>query len=145
MDDSKEVVLRNLVALELNLVTKQKPLTHYTYLIDRLTDMKKDVAVSRRCGVRISQMGSDEEVALMWNSISKSTWENTFDPVDKAIEEAKKHYSSEWRVLLAEFLKKHCSKPWLVIAVLSLAILLALTGVQVFCLFYTCNKKSASK
>ncbi|GLJ40841.1 hypothetical protein SUGI_0844720 [Cryptomeria japonica] len=68
INDSTEVLLRNLVAWELYSKTSEKPRTRYTYLMDRLIDTERDVAVLKRCGVLNSHMGSDAEVAHMWNS-----------------------------------------------------------------------------
>ncbi|XP_057818427.2 putative UPF0481 protein At3g02645 [Cryptomeria japonica] len=140
INDFTEVVLRNLVAFELNLKEKQKPLTRYTFLMGRLIRTEGDVALLQRCGILNCQMDSDAEVARMWNCMCKSIGKNTFDPVEKAIDEAQKYYRSKWRVLLAEFWEKHSSKLWLVIPFLYAGMMLFLQAAQVFCLFHTCNK-----
>lgn len=141
VDKRSEVILRNLVALEICSQDEEKPITRYAILMNDLINTSGDVGILRREEIITSKLGSDDEIAQLWNSMITSTEMPRYDPIDQVAESINAYRKKWWKVLWAQFIMVHCSKPWLFLSLVGGLILLGLTGVQVFCLFESCQLK----
>jgi hypothetical protein len=70
IDDSTKPLLLNLVAYEACLGTRDDWVTSYVCFMDSLIDHHKDVKELRSKGILISTLGSDKQVAELFNEIS---------------------------------------------------------------------------
>lgn len=126
-----DVVLRNLVEFEKSKSEKQQPLMSYVDLMERLVNKADDVEVLRNGGIIHSHLGTDDEVASLWNGMRELLPEDIeYEPIENAVDDVITFYTSKYRRMCAEFNRRHCSKPWLVLSVISAFILLVLTVLQ---------------
>ncbi|XP_057821924.1 uncharacterized protein LOC131034445 [Cryptomeria japonica] len=139
-----ETIIRNLIAFELcSPEIEQKAVTGFTRLLKELTQDAKDADVLRRNEIFANLGVGDEKMVEIVKGLSSSTWNPYCKPVNVARVSLEAYYSrSTLRILWNEFLETYCSKPWVLISALAATLLLVMTAVQVFCLFYTCNKNS---
>ncbi|XP_059064924.1 putative UPF0481 protein At3g02645, partial [Cryptomeria japonica] len=141
VDNRSEVILRNLIALEICSQDEEKPITRYAILMNDLINTSGDVGILRREGIITSKLGSDDEIAQLWNSMITSTEMPRYDPIDKVAESINVYRKKWWKILWAQFIMVHCSKPWLFLSLMGGFILLGLTAIQVFCIFELCLLK----
>eukprot|EP01018_Ginkgo_biloba_P000852 Gb_37280 [translate_table: standard] len=137
VDERSEVLLRNLMALEIS--SQEKPITRYAIFMNDLINNSRDVSIFRKYEIIVNQLGSDEEAAKLWNSITKSMGSPAFGPIDDAAKEVNAYRKKKLKVLWAQFQMIHCSKPWVTVSVVAGAFLLLMTIVQVACLFQSCT------
>lgn len=130
MEDRTDAVMRNLLAFE-DTKNAEKPLTCYVVMMNRLIDKDKDVQLLRNKGIIHSDLGSDEEVAEIWNKMAKGLEKNTpYGSIDSVIDDVMTFYTSKYRILWAQFKEKHLSKPWLAVALIGGCISLVLSVAQ---------------
>ncbi|KAL0463953.1 UNVERIFIED_CONTAM: hypothetical protein Slati_0282900 [Sesamum latifolium] len=72
LDINSEVVLRNLVAYEACNVSGPLVLARYVELMNGIIDTEEDAKFLRERGIIKNRLKSDEEVANLWNGMSKS-------------------------------------------------------------------------
>ncbi|XP_057829755.2 putative UPF0481 protein At3g02645 [Cryptomeria japonica] len=140
VDDRSEVILRNLLVMETQWEDKEKIITRYAVFMNDLINTSEDVARLRRRGIIANKLGSDEDVARLWNSVTvPATDIPSYEKIDMVSDSINAYRRKWWRVLWAQFWNAHCSKPWLVASLLGGISLLSLTVVQVVCLFNNCS------
>ncbi|GLJ52855.1 hypothetical protein SUGI_1126020 [Cryptomeria japonica] len=94
MDYRTDVFLRNMMALEAFMKWKTRYFTCYADLMDRLVDTPNDVAILKKNGIIYSNLGSDKEISILWNGISRSIWRSPYDPIDNTIKAVNDYYRS---------------------------------------------------
>ncbi|KAG6743737.1 hypothetical protein POTOM_052438 [Populus tomentosa] len=93
IDDSTKSLLLNLVAYEACLGDNHKLwVTSYICFMDSLIDQPEDVRVLRSQGVLLVTLGSEEEVARLFNEVA-----NYLVPNPRAFNKVKKDIESHWR------------------------------------------------
>ncbi|GLJ52858.1 hypothetical protein SUGI_1126060 [Cryptomeria japonica] len=145
IDYRTDVFLRNMMALEAFMKWKTRHFTCYADLMDRLVDTPNDVAVLKKNGIIYSNLGSDKEISILWNGISRSIWRSPYDPIDNTIKAVNDYYRSRYRVLFGEFVQEHFSKPWQVVSVVGACILLLLTFLQTLFSYFELHQKCEHK
>lgn len=90
LDVNSEVVLRNLVAYEATTVTGPLALTRYVELMNGIIDTEEEAKLLREKGVLVNRLKSDEEVAELWNGMSRSVRLTKVKVLDEVIEEVNK-------------------------------------------------------
>ncbi|KAL3736853.1 hypothetical protein ACJRO7_025737 [Eucalyptus globulus] len=140
LDMSSEVFMRNLVAYEASNATGPLVFTRYTELMNGIIDTSEDVKLLRERGVILNQLKSDEEVAKLWNGMSRSIRLTKVPFLDKAIEDVNKYYNGRWKVKLSKFTKQYVLSPWKFLAVLAGIVVLMLLTLQAFCSAYSCSR-----
>eukprot|EP00253_Pinus_taeda_P014040 PITA_14040 len=119
IDNRTDTVMRNLLAFELYICDEQmKPIKCYVELMDKLIDTAEDVQVLKNYGIIQHHLGTDQEVANMWNDMRKGH-DNSgqYGPTDTAIDNVIKFHRS-YRIWYAECIRKYFSKPWLVVSLI---------------------------
>ncbi|KAL2535003.1 Plant protein of unknown function (DUF247) [Abeliophyllum distichum] len=132
VDDSTKPLLLNLVAYE---ISPHGPsdlrITSYIWLMDSLIDHAEDVKQLRKKGILLNNLGSDEQLAQLFNEIA-----NDLVPDPRADADVKdlieKHCKNKQRVWIAEWMHNHFSSPWTVLAFLGAIFAIALSLIQTY-------------
>lgn len=125
-----ERVFRNLIAFEMGKPSEINYVTCYVILMDELIDSEHDVALLRRMGVLTNWLGSDKEVADLFNSLGDEVTANTVDVFDKLTEKVNAHYNNEVKVQIGNLVQDHFSSPWKALALTAAIVILVLTVLQ---------------
>ncbi|AET02553.1 hypothetical protein MtrunA17_Chr8g0354591 [Medicago truncatula] len=150
-NDVTPYVFRNLIAYEMC------PDVHYNYeccsffsFMDSLIDNAEDVKELRSAGVFQNLLGSDEELAKLFNDLGDDLPTKMYCHFDytKAVayskkyifikHEIEKHYKNKWKTWLAQAYNTHFNTPWAMIAFLAAVLALVLTFIQTW---FTMNPK----
>lgn len=141
-----DAVMRNLVAFELfGCEVPTKPIKCYVELMDQLINKAEDVEVLKNRGIIHHHLGSDQEVADIWNKMREGHGQTgKYGPIDIAIDEVIK-FNGSYKIWFSEGVKKFFSKPWLVVSFIAGFIVVITAILQtIFSLlqFYQSLKKS---
>lgn len=135
MDGKADAVLRNLVYFEDSKQGKEsQPLRSYVNLMQRLIDTADDVEALRDGGIIHSHLGTNNDVAKLWNEMNEQLQTNNikYEPIDNAIYGVKSFYTSKYRAIYTEIYERYFSKPWSVISLFAACILLGLAAFQTY-------------
>lgn len=126
-----DAVMRNLMAFEfLGPDDRTKPIKCYVELMDQLINTAEDVQVLKNRGIIHHHLGTDQEVANIWNKMRDGyDQKGKYGPIDTAINEVINFYGS-YRVWFSEGVKKFFSKPWLVVSFIAGCIIVITAIVQ---------------
>ncbi|XP_042479663.1 UPF0481 protein At3g47200-like [Macadamia integrifolia] len=145
IDDSTQPKLLNLVAYE---TCPDAPddftVTSYICFLDSLIDSAEDVKELRSKGILHNVLGSDQQVADLFNDL---TIDLVPDPelyrdVKSGIE---RHYRSTVRSWMADMRQTYFHNPWSVIALVAATLALLLTMVQTYYAIFPSNNNDSSK
>ncbi|XP_042508155.1 putative UPF0481 protein At3g02645 [Macadamia integrifolia] len=140
IDVNSEVILRNLVAYEASNVSGPLNFTRYTELMNSIIDTKEDVKLLRGKGIVLNHLKSDEEVANLWNGMTRSVRLTEVPFLDKVIEDVNKYYMGTWKVKIGNHLKRYVFDSWQILTLLATILLLLMTTLQAFCSVYSCGR-----
>ncbi|KAL9371164.1 hypothetical protein Peur_036304 [Populus x canadensis] len=140
LDVNTEVILRNLVAFEASNASGPLVFTRYTELMNGIIDTEEDVKFLREKGIILNRLKSDEEVANLWNGMSKSIRLTKVPFLDKVIEDVNKYYNQRWTVKVGKFMKRYVFGSWQFLTLLAAIFLLLLMTLQAFCSVYRCSR-----
>ncbi|KAF5458256.1 hypothetical protein F2P56_022298 [Juglans regia] len=130
VDDSTGPKFLNLIAYEMCLDFQNDfGITSYISFLDLLIDEANDVKVLRKARVLFNHLGSDEEVAKLFNEIGTDLVPNMgeYKNVKWQIQE---YYDNRCLKWIGEFFHNHFSSPWTVLAFLGALFALALSATQ---------------
>lgn len=136
LDVNTEIILRNLVAYEACNASGPLVFTRYTELMNGIIDIEEDAKLLRESGIILNRLKSDEEVANLWNGMSRSVILTKVPFLDKVIEDVNKYYNGRWRTKVGKFMKLYVFNSWRILLFLAAILLLLLTSVQVFSSMY---------
>jgi hypothetical protein len=142
LDANSEFIFRNLVAYEISHASGPMIFARYIELMNGIIDTEEDVRLLRERGIIFNHLKSDQEVANLWNGMSKcKSMRLTKAPfLDKVIEDVNKYYNSRWKVKIRKFMKHTVFCSWQFLTVLASILLLLLMAVESFCSVYKCNR-----
>jgi hypothetical protein len=142
VDDSTGPKFMNLIAYEMCLdFDNDFGISSYLSFLDSLIDEANDVKYMRKARVLHNFLGSDQEVADLFNAIGTDLVPNPEAYKDVKIQ-IQKYYETHWMTYMAQFRHDHFSSPWTIIAFLGVLLVLALTAVQAwFTVFPSDNGK----
>jgi hypothetical protein len=140
LDVNTEVFLRNLVAYESSVGSGPLVITRYTELMNGIIDSADDAKILREKGIILNHLKSDQEVANMWNGMSKSLRLSKVPFLDKTIEDVNKYYNNTMKIKMWKFIKSYVFGSWKVLTFLATIFLLFMTAMQAFCSVYTCHR-----
>ncbi|KAL0380370.1 UNVERIFIED_CONTAM: hypothetical protein Sangu_0101300 [Sesamum angustifolium] len=140
LDINSEVVLRNLVAYEACNVSGPLVLARYVELMNGIIDTEEDAKFLRERGIIKNRLKSDEEVANLWNGMSKSIRLTKVPFLDKVIEAVNKYHSGMWKVKFENCMKKYVFGSWRFLTFLAALLMLLLMALQAFCSVYNCAR-----
>ncbi|GMY33987.1 putative UPF0481 protein At3g02645 [Fagus crenata] len=140
LDVNTEVILRNLVAYEASNASGPLVFTRYTELMNGIIDTEEDVKLLRERGIILNRLKSDEEVANLWNGMSKSIRLTKVPFLDKVIEDVNKYYNGRWSVKAGKFLKLYVFGSWQFLTLLAAILFLVMMAIQAVCSVYSCSR-----
>ncbi|MCH92456.1 putative UPF0481 protein, partial [Trifolium medium] len=73
-------------------------ITRYTELMNGIIDTEDDAKILREKGIILNHLKSDQEVANMWNGMSKSLRLSRVPFLDKTIEDVNKFYHNALKI-----------------------------------------------
>ncbi|TXG62554.1 hypothetical protein EZV62_009548 [Acer yangbiense] len=132
IDDSTEVLLRNLMALEMFHYPTQSHICNYAFLMDYLIDTVKDVDLLAEKGIIANYVGDNEAIAKMFNRLCSNipvTDSCYYDVVEKM----KAHYKYPWNHAKATLKSVYFDNLWTGTATVAATFLLILTVIQTIC------------
>jgi siroheme synthase (precorrin-2 oxidase/ferrochelatase) len=139
IDDSTRSILLNLVAYEACLGDNDKLwVTSYICFMDSLIDHPEDVRVLRSKGILLVTLGSEEEVAKLFNEVA-----NYLVPNPRAFNKVKKDIESYFRSTIKRWVAEHVdtyfSSPWSFITLVAASLTIALTAIQSYFTLFPLN------
>ncbi|XP_030945740.1 putative UPF0481 protein At3g02645 [Quercus lobata] len=130
VDDSTRPKFLNLIAYERCLDFENDfGVTSYISFLDSLIDEANDVKMLRKAQILHNFLGSDEEVAKLFNEIGNDLVPN-IEIYRDVRSQIQKHYRSKWMTWIAQVFHDHFSSPWTFIAFFGVLLALALTITQ---------------
>ncbi|KAI5560314.1 hypothetical protein BDE02_16G039400 [Populus trichocarpa] len=139
IDESTKSMLLNLVAYEACLGDNKKLwVTSYICFMDSLIDHPEDVRVLRSQGILLVTLGSEEEVARLFNEVAKYLVPNphAFNKVKNDIES---HFRNTIKRWVAEHVDTYFSSPWSFITLVAASLTIALTAIQSYFTLFPLN------
>ncbi|XP_076940613.1 UPF0481 protein At3g47200-like [Bidens hawaiensis] len=129
VDDSTKPMLLNLIAYEM--CTSDTWVTSYVCLLDSLIDHPEDVKALRKVGVLENSLGSDKEVAELFNKIGTDLVPNNLAYFE-AKYKIQRHYESQRNTVMSQLKHEYVKSPWAFLALLGGMMALFLSAVQAF-------------
>ncbi|KAJ0079363.1 hypothetical protein Patl1_22886 [Pistacia atlantica] len=132
IDDSTKSMLLNMVAYESSLNGPDDfGVSSYICLMNSLLEHAEDVKELRSKGILLNFLGSDQQVADLFNEIADNlvSHPHAYAVVKDRIE---KHYKNRLKIWLAEWLHTHFTSPWTVLAFIAASLALFLTVIQTY-------------
>ncbi|PUZ40485.1 hypothetical protein GQ55_9G428000 [Panicum hallii var. hallii] len=138
VDINSEVVLRNLVAYEASVAAGPLVLARYVELMNGIIDTEEDARVLRECGVILNHLKSDQEVAELWNGMTRSVRLTRVPALDKVIDDLNRHHGGCWKVRVRTFVRAHVLGSRELLACVAVVLLVLFIGLQAFCVVRGC-------
>ncbi|EEF37410.1 UPF0481 protein At3g47200 [Ricinus communis] len=131
-DGTKSLFL-NLIAFEQCHLDCGNDITSYVVFMDNLINSPQDVAYLHYCGILEHWLGSDAEVADLFNRLCQ---EVVFDINDSYLsqlsQDVNQYYNHRWNTWRASLKHNYFGNPWAIISLVAAVVLLALTFAQTF-------------
>lgn len=124
--DDTERLLRNLIAYESHLIDNLQVLSYLRFM-NGLVDTAEDVGLLVDKGIIAQDIGSNDQVAKMWNNLCVNTMRVCTQEYENVARQLVEHCQFKMNALKAEFKRTYLSRPWLFISLLSGAALLIMT------------------
>ncbi|XP_062102652.1 UPF0481 protein At3g47200-like [Humulus lupulus] len=131
-DGTKSLFL-NLIAFEQCHFDSGNDITSYVIFMDNLINSPEDVGYLHYCGIIEHWLGSDSEVADLFNRLCQ---EVVFDINDSYLSrlsaDVNRYYNHRWNAWRASLRHNYFSNPWAIISFVAAVVLLVLTFAQTF-------------
>lgn len=132
VDDSTGSKFMNLVAYEMCPDFQNDfGVTSYLCFLDSLIDTAQDVKELRHAGMLLNYMGSDEDVAHLFNTMTTDLVPDlqTYHRVTNKI---RRYCENPWTTSIAKLYYTHFSTPWSIVGFLGALLGLLFTAIQAF-------------
>lgn len=139
LDVNSEVILRNLVAYEALAISSPLVLARYTELMNGIVDTAEDARILAEEGIIESELGY-QDVADLWNGMSKSVRLTYVDFIDKAIKDVNDYFDSTKKVRFYKVVKAYVYGSWRMLVILVTILVIGLMCLQSFCTVYDCPR-----
>ncbi|OWM82152.1 hypothetical protein CDL15_Pgr001726 [Punica granatum] len=131
--DGTRSLFLNLIAFEQSHFDCSNEVTSYVVFMDNLVNSPEDVGYLHYCGIIEHWLGSDAEVADLFNRLCK---EVVFDINDSYLStlsvEVNRYYDHRWNTWRVSLKHNYFSNPWAIISLIAAVVLLLLTLAQTF-------------
>ncbi|KAG9457860.1 hypothetical protein H6P81_002368 [Aristolochia fimbriata] len=133
VQDSTNYLFLNLAALEQSNPRCGHQMTTYITFMDCLIGSAKDVRVLCRNRIVENWLGSEAEVAALFNKLGREvTIEEQGFYLAELFREVNRYYRTDWHAWRASLVHDYFRNPWATLSLLAAVILLVLTFVQSF-------------
>ena len=135
IDKSTKTLFFNLIAYEMTLDVEHHDFISYLRFLDSLIDHADDVKELQSAGVLQNNLGTHEEVALFFNTVSADLESNFLAYKDVRVKirnHLKSHYNSRLKMWMTQCLDTYFGSPWTIIAWVGAALALFFTAVQTY-------------
>ncbi|XVE82161.1 hypothetical protein DITRI_Ditri15bG0124500 [Diplodiscus trichospermus] len=133
VDDSTASKFMNLVALEMcQDFGNDFEVTSYLCFMDTLIDTAEDVKVLRRTGMLHNYLGSDEEVADLFNKMSRDLVPDQ-EMYSDVTENIHNYCNNDWTSNAAQAYYTHFSNPWTCLGFSAAIMGLLFSAIQAYC------------
>jgi len=107
---------------------------NYMLLMAQLIKTPEDLSCLVDCNVIWTSLGTQQRIFQMWERLQSKLWFPAFSDeyLENIVEPINTHCASALNVMRTDFYNTFCSKPWLVISVISAIILLVATLIQTY-------------
>ena len=132
VDDATKTRLLNLIAYEMCPDgLSDRMVTSYLCFLDSLIDHAEDVKELRNKNILLNRLGSDGEVANLFNELANNLTPNCniYSDVMKNMEQHRAKHVKMW---IAQFVHTHFTTPWTVISLIAGIFISGMTVVQTF-------------
>ncbi|XP_068660485.1 UPF0481 protein At3g47200-like [Aristolochia californica] len=130
---STNYLFLNLAAFEQSNPHCGHQMTTYITFMDCLIGSAKDVGILCRNRIIENWLGSESEVAALFNKLGREvTIEEEGFYLAELFEQVNRYYRTDWHAWRASLVHDYFSNPWATLSLLAAVILLALTFVQSF-------------
>ncbi|XP_068647121.1 uncharacterized protein [Aristolochia californica] len=147
VDDATESTFLNLVAFERLHVGAGNDVTSYVFFMDNLINSANDVSLLSEKRIVLSIIGSDEDVAEIFNKLSNELTINPDNSLREVREKIRLHCEQKFNRWRANLLHNYFKSPWTIISLVIACVYLVLTVLQTnFAImdFYKPDDKSPS-
>ena len=115
--------------------------TTYISFLESLIDEAKDVKELRKAGILYNLLGSDQEVAQLFNEIGTDLVPNN-DIYNDVRFKIQQYYKNKVKTLISQAINDHFRSPWTFIAFLAAFLALLLSALQTWYTVPWLNKKN---
>jgi hypothetical protein len=132
-DYHKEIMFLNLMAFERLHRSIGSGVTSYVCFMDRIIDTGKDVELLKSEKIIDCVLGSDEELAELFNNtLNKVGLMSKLSKLHDVQEQVNKHCLKPWNKWRANLIQTYFSNPWVIISLIAAVILLLATLLQTY-------------
>jgi hypothetical protein len=134
--ERKESYICNMAAYDFWNTSPPFPFMDYLLLMSHLIKTPEDVSYLVDCDVLRTGLGTQQSIFQMWErlQIGVSFPRYSYEYRENIVKPINRHCASPLNVMRTDFYNRFCSKPWLVISVISAIILLVATLIQTYVL-----------
>ncbi|KAJ6740370.1 PROTEIN putative (DUF247)-RELATED [Salix purpurea] len=138
IDDGTKSLFLNLIALEQCHTDRGNEITSFVVFMDNLINSPEDVAYLHYCGIIDHGLGSDADVADLFNQLCQQVVFNINDSyLSQLFKDVNRYYNNKWHTWQASLKHKYFSNPWAIISLFAAVVLLLLTFTQTFFAVYS--------
>ncbi|KAL5700864.1 hypothetical protein ACHQM5_026266 [Ranunculus cassubicifolius] len=131
--DSTKSIFLNLMAFEQCYPHCSNHVTSYISFMDGLINSPNDVAYLRHRRIIDHGLGSEEEVAILFNNLCKEISFNINDCyLSKVSSDVNRYFDKRWNRWRASLKQEYFSNPWAIVSLLAAICLIGLTLAQTF-------------
>ena len=131
--DGTKSLFQNLISFEQCHLDCSNDITSYVVFMDNLINSHQDVGYLHYCGIIEHWLGSDAEVADLFNRLCQ---EVVFDInnsyLSRLSEDVNRYYNHRWNTWRASLKHNYFGNPWAIVSLLAAVVLLLLTFGQTF-------------
>ncbi|XP_022973973.1 UPF0481 protein At3g47200-like [Cucurbita maxima] len=154
INDFYEVILRNLVAFEVEAKLNPSSLSHYVKLMNGLIATTKDVGILKRAGIIVSgRSGDEDDVVKLFKDLGNVVVKGGFDSEEgrsnfesfmnferRIGEEIVKYYEGRWMVKGERFVKRYVFPVLQGLMILVVVVLILIVAIRTVCGWFSCPK-----
>ncbi|KAJ7952819.1 hypothetical protein O6P43_024604 [Quillaja saponaria] len=135
-DGTKSLFL-NLIAFEQCHHDCSNDITSFVIFMDNLINSPADVGYLHYCGIIEHWLGSDAEVADLFNRLCRQVvFDINGSYLSHLSEGVNRYYNHRWNTWRASLKHNYFSNPWAIVSLVAAVVLLLLTFAQTFCSVY---------
>eukprot|EP00268_Persea_americana_P048539 TRINITY_DN5139_c0_g1_i3.p1 TRINITY_DN5139_c0_g1~~TRINITY_DN5139_c0_g1_i3.p1 ORF type:complete len:526 (-),score=47.07 TRINITY_DN5139_c0_g1_i3:389-1855(-) len=131
VDHFTNSLFRNFIAFEQCFPHHGSHITAYCGFMDSLVNTARDVGILSQSNIIQNELGSDEEVAFLFNNLCKGVfWNPSEEYLASVSQKVIQHTQKSWSRWRAKLVRDYFSSPWAILSLIAAIVVLILTFVQ---------------